>query len=70
MLMKPKKMFMIFVYQYTLDFLKVKSIWKFKSAFIHLFVMDFCIKCNLPCFVIGMPGTSETFAVDLLKDHF
>ncbi|KAK8895651.1 hypothetical protein M9Y10_024121 [Tritrichomonas musculus] len=67
---ETKEMFMNFVYQYTLDFLKVKSIWKFKSTFIHIFIMDICIRCKLPCFVIGMPGTSKSYAVELLKDHY
>ncbi|KAK8872073.1 hypothetical protein M9Y10_007831 [Tritrichomonas musculus] len=67
---ETKKMFMKFVYQYTFDFLKKKNIWKFRSTFIHLFIMDICIQCKLPCFVIGMPGTSKSYAVELLKDHY
>ena len=62
--------FIKFVIVYNWTTVQESSIWKFYSTFIHLYVLDLAVACRLPCFIIGMPGTSKSYAVELLKKKY
>ena len=44
--------------------LKPARIWKFRSFLYHLFIIKACMKRNLACFILGLPGTCKTYAVE------
>jgi hypothetical protein len=45
------------------------EIWKFESVIHHLLFMRVCIAYCIPCFVIGMLGTSKSSVITLLEDR-
>lgn len=56
-----------FAFWYNWPVVTSPKIWLFKSTIYHLTVMRLCVECKLACAIIGMPGTSKSFAVDLLE---
>lgn len=49
------------------DLLQDTNIWQFTPLFYHIFLMELCIEKTWACFIVGLPGTSKTFAYECLK---
>ena len=58
-----------FAFWYSWKIVNNNDIWLFRSTVYHLAVMRLCVCCRLPCAIIGMPGTSKSYAVDLLESQ-
>jgi hypothetical protein len=50
------------------DIVRQPEVWKFKSFVYHVFLIRKCIDLRRNCFIIGLPGTSKSYAVQHLKD--
>jgi hypothetical protein len=57
-----------FGFYYNWPLMKMQKVWKFASTFCHLLVMRICLECGFACFVVGKPGTSRSYAVELLDN--
>jgi hypothetical protein len=62
-----ERVFREFAFYYNWKIMPDREIWKFTSTMVHLLVIRICVECCIPCFIVGMPGTSKSFAVELLE---